>query len=482
MHARSWRSAAPSISARVRILLWCALLLASTLASSVLVTRAILYRHLASDVDTELAHEVQEVAQLRKGGVDPVTKQPFVQTEALLRSAIATATPMPTQEFLAISDGRVISRAPDHPLMALESIPGLVTRWSTVSAQSFGTIQTSQGIVRYVATPVTLNDSDRTRGDVYVAAKFFGVERADVASTVGTASAVGLVVLSIAILLAWIIAGRMLAPVRDLEVVARSISDTDLTRRLDVKSDDEIGRLTQSFNAMLDRVEAAFRSQAQFIDDAGHELRTPITVIRGNLELLGHDKVEQEGVRALMLDELDRMGRMVNDLLLLARAERPDFLRMNTFESATLAAEVRAKAHVLADRTWIDGGQPDGPVVGDRHRLTQAWMQLAQNAVQHTDAEDAIEIGSRLRDGVLELWVGDAGPGVPVEERVAVFHGFAKSPGAPREGEHFGLGLPIVRAIAEAHHGTVSVGTSSLGGALFTLAVPVGADPRKVRR
>jgi len=486
MHHRNQESAPPhrrhavlpGVSARVRILLWCALLLAATLASSVLVTRVILFRHLTSEVDTELVHEVIEVDQLRTGGVDPVTKLPFAQTDALLRSAISAASPRRSEELLAISGGKMISRTPAHPLLELGNDQRLVATWSKVSARTFGTVQTAQGTVRYLATPVALGPPGRARGGVFVAAKFVDGERGDVNSTVNTASVVGLAVLLIAILLAWLVAGRMLAPVRDLEVLARSITDVDLTHRLDVRGDDEIGRLATAFNSMLDRVETAFSSQSQFIDDAGHELRTPITVIRGNLELLGANDVDQAEVRAVMLDELDRMGRMVNDLLLLARAERPDFLHVGTFESSTFASEVQAKVQGLADRMWVDGGQPVGPVVGDRHRLTQAWMQLAQNAVQHTDTGDAIELGSRLRDGTLELWVGDSGSGVAVEDRDAIFHGFARSGDSHRDGEHYGLGLPIVRAIAEAHQGRVAVGTSALGGALFTIALPVGNESR----
>ena len=462
--------------------MWCALLLAATLASSLVVTRLILFRHVTSEVNTELLHEASEVDQLRTTGVDPITKQPFDRADNLLRAAVSGASPRRSEEILAISGGRVIARTPVHPLLLLERNRPLLADWSTVRSQTFGTVETSLGTVHYLATPVSVGPATGTGSGVFVVALFVAGEQRDVSSTVNTGWIVGLAVLSVAILLAWLVAGRMLAPVRDLEVLARSITDTDLTSRLEVGRDDEIGRLTQAFNAMLDRVEGAFRSQAQFLDDAGHELRTPITVIRGSLEVLGDDDADQAEVRAVMLDELDRMGRMVNDLLLLARAERPDFLRLDTFESALFASDVQAKAPALADRNWIDGGHAVGQVVGDRHRLTQAWMQLVQNAVQHTGAGDGIEIGSRLSAGVLELWVGDSGPGVAIEDREAIFHGFARRGDRQRDGEHFGLGLPIVRAIAETHGGRVTVGTAALGGALFVISVPAGPALRTALR
>jgi two-component system, OmpR family, sensor kinase len=432
-----------------------------------------LMRRLSREIDSELVHEVDEVAALPSRGVDPRRKRPFADVDQLLLAALAQAVPARSQELIAISDGNAIGRSPSRPILVLESDPRLVARWAAVTRRTFGTIHTSAGTVRFLAAPVTLASVHRPASDVYVAAAFIDRERADVESTVRIASIVGAGALVVAILMAWLIAGRVLAPVRELEATARSITDSDLTHRLVVNGDDELARLATTFNAMLDRIASAFRSQRQFIDDAGHELRTPITVIRGHLELLGDDPVERAGVRAVMIDELDRMSRMVNDLLLLARAERPDFLRLAEVDIAGCTREVQVKAAALADREWLDGGHAQGLFVGDRQRLTQAWMQLAQNAVQHTSLGDTIELGSRVDRDTLELWVADSGPGVPETEREAIFDSFARPHDGSRRGEHFGLGLPIVRAIAEAHHGRVAVATSRVGGALFTIRMPL---------
>ena len=115
---------------------------------------------------------------------------------------------------------------------------------------------------------------------------------------------------------------------------ARSISETDLTRRIPVSGRDEIAELARTFNAMLDRLEAAFATQRAFVSDASHELRTPITIVRGHLELLGDDPQERRETIALVTDELDRMSRFVDDLLLLAKAERDDFLRVGRASSS----------------------------------------------------------------------------------------------------------------------------------------------------
>lgn len=470
---RRWWPRVPGVSARFRILAWCTLLVAGALAASVLTTQVVLMRRLSREVDSELVHEVDEVAALPRSGVDPRTKRPFTDVDQVLLAALAQAVPVRSQELVAISDGTAIGHSPSRPILVLESDPRLVARWAAVTRRTFATIHTSAGTVRFLAAPVTLASVNRPASDVYVAAAFVDRERADVESTVRIASMVGAGALVVAVLMAWLIAGRVLAPVRELEATARSITDLDLTHRLVVNGDDELARLAATFNAMLDRVASAFRSQRQFIDDAGHELRTPITVIRGHLELLGDDPNERAEVRAVIIDELDRMSRMVNDLLLLARAERPDFLRLAEVDIAGCTREVLAKAAALADRQWLDGGHADVTVLGDRQRLTQAWMQLAQNAVQHTSPGDTIEVGSRVDRDTLELWVADAGPGVPETERKAIFDSFARPHDGSRSGEHFGLGLPIVRAIAEAHHGRVAVATSRVGGALFTIRIPL---------
>jgi len=465
----------PGMSTRLHILLWCTLLVAIALAASVIATRVVLFRSLASQTDADLTNEFVELGIGSPFASTPVATHEATQSEAQLLTAFAQANPSPHHELVAVSDGKVVATSPNPPRHKVASDPRLVRRWAGVLTATFGTVQTSSGTVRYLAVPFGPTPAGTGAGsrDVVVAITFVDHERGDVNATVRTASVVGLLALAAAIAIAWLIAGRILAPVRELERAARAVTESDLSHRLEVRSDDELGRLAGDFNAMLDRVESAFRTQRQFIDDAGHELRTPLTVIRGHLELLGDDPGERREVQAIITDELDRMSRMVNDLLVLARAERPDFLQTGPVDIGQLTAEVQEKARSLADRQWLDGGHAEGVTSADRQRLTQAWMQLAQNATQHTSDGDQIAIGSWLSDDHIELWVGDSGPGVPDEQRHALFEGFARGADAPRSGEHFGLGLPIVRAVATAHGGMVTVGGNVLGGALFTIRIPM---------
>jgi DNA-binding response OmpR family regulator/anti-sigma regulatory factor (Ser/Thr protein kinase) len=241
-------------------------------------------------------------------------------------------------------------------------------------------------------------------------------------------------------------------PVAALTRTARSISETDLSRRIPVRGRDEVAQLATTFNEMLDRLERAFGSQRQFIDDAGHELRTPLTIVRGHLELLEDDPEERHETLDLVMDELDRMRRIVNDLLLLAKREQPDFLSLTTVEVGALTEELHAKVAALGSRAWELERRGRGVVVADRQRLTQAVVQLAQNAVRYGGEDGPIALGSTVADGEARFWVRDHGPGISPEQQELVFERFRKGQGRPRS-EAAGLGLAIVKAIAEATTG-----------------------------
>ena len=207
---------------------------------------------------------------------------------------------------------------------------------------------------------------------------------------------VSIVVLLLASLFIWLAAGRAMAPLQALARTARQISETDLSQRIQVSGNDEIAQLGHTLNAMLDRLETAFADQREFLADVSHELRTPITVIRGHIETLGDDPQERQEAVIVIQDELDRMNRFVDDLLLLVRASRPDFLRPEPLDLDLLTHEVFAKARLLGDRAWVLEGTGIGLLNADSQRLTQAVTNLASNAVNHTGPGEPVWIGSAL--------------------------------------------------------------------------------------
>jgi signal transduction histidine kinase len=269
--------------------------------------------------------------------------------------------------------------------------------------------------------------------------------------------------------------GRALRPLRTVTDTARRIEETDLSSRIPVSGRDEVAVLSTTFNAMVGRLDRAFAAQRAFLSDAGHELRTPITIVRGHLEVMGDDPGERAETIALVTDELDRMKRLVDDLLMLARAEQPDFLHPGPVEVAELVHDVYVKAVALGERDWRLGTVEETTVWGDRQRLTQALMQLAQNAVQFTTPGDRIELSTRTDNGQVQLAVKDTGVGIPAEDRQRIFDRFTRTDHGHRRAEGAGLGLAIVAAIAHAHHGTVAVDSIPGAGSTFTLLLATTA-------
>jgi signal transduction histidine kinase len=326
--------------------------------------------------------------------------------------------------------------------------------------------------VQYLAVPLVYDGT--TRG-VFVIANFTQGERDEIESAIRVEAVVSALVLSVVILIAWFVAGRLLRPVQELTETAEAISDSDLTRRIPVQGDDEISRVARTFNEMLDRLEESFTAQRRFIDDAGHELRTPITIVRGHLDLLGEDPEERQETMALVSDELSRMARIVDDLLLLAKAQQPDFIRIEPVELADLTTELLAKGRTLGPRAWQLDACAEGIIHADPQRVTQAMLNLARNAVEHTVPGAEIGLGSAWAEGGVRLWVRDTGTGIDPAEHERVFDRFARGRSG-RRSDGAGLGLSIVRTIATAHGGQVELESTPGQGATFTIVLP-GTPP-----
>jgi two-component system, OmpR family, sensor kinase len=454
---------------RARILTSYVGLLALATVASVLVAREVLVAQLDSRIDAELQQEAEELERLATRGIDPSTGEPFgTDVQRIFDVHLSRNIPSRNEALLTFVDGQPYTRTRTVVDYRLDRDPALVQRWGSVARTDRGRVDTPAGAVEYLAVPLLAEG--RAQG-VFVTAFFRDRAVAQLGAPLAAVAGVGLAGLVVGSVLAWRLAEGVLRPVRRVTRTARSIEDTDLTQRISVDGQDEVAELAHTFNAMLDRLEHAFTTQRRFLDDAGHELRTPITIARGHLELLGDDPQEKEETVALVLDELARMSRIVNDLLLLAKAEEPDFLEPAPVDVDVLTEELAAKTSALAPRTWLVESHASGVVVADRQRLTQAVVQLAQNAVQHTVEGDEVALGSFVADGELRLWVRDSGAGIDPAEQERIFERFVRARGN-RHREGAGLGLSIVRAIAQAHGGRVELSSRPGRGSVFTVVVP----------
>ncbi len=462
---------------RTRVLLAFVVLLALSTVSSLVLVRQILVVRVQDEITSELTQETQEFRRLASGN-DPRTGEPFgTDLKAIYDVYFSRNVPSEGEALLALLEGRTYkaSYAADAGYR-LSQKTGLMSRLSELRRPERGMLETPEGKVRYLAIPLTTPvGSNRPRG-VFVVANFPAAELQEVDDAVRVATIVSTAVFVVGSAVAWAFAGRVLAPLRLLDEAARSITETDLTRRIPVNGRDELAQLTRRFNDMLGRLEASFALQRQFTDDAGHELRTPITIIRGHLELLDDDPTERRKTVDLVLDELDRMSRMVDELLLLARAEQPDFLRLEDVDVGELTRQLHVKAQALGTREWRLDRVGDGVIRADGQRLTQAIMQLAHNAAKHTSDGEIISLGSASENGSARLWVRDEGPGIPQADQERIFTRLARGRNHGRL-EGSGLGLPIVKAIAEAHGGRVAVISRPGAGATFIVYLPRVHDP-----
>jgi two-component system, OmpR family, sensor kinase len=452
---------------RVRMLAAVVVLLVGSAVVSLVLLRGVLYERLEEEVDLNLRKEVEEF-QLLASGNDPRTGQPFgTDYAALFDTYFSREVPDEGESLLAVLDGRLYRSARADDALAPDELEDAVAYWTSLSGPEEGRLDTPAGDAHYVALPM---GSDGTEA-LFVVANFPAYERAEIDDAVRTqALTLGGTIL-LASLVGWFLAGRVLRPLQLLADTARRISETDLTRRIPVRGDDEASRIAGAFNDMLARLDAAFASQRRFLDEASHEFRAPLTVIRGHLDLLEmeDDPDERASTTEIITNEILRMNRMVEDLLTLARAERPGFLDVASVEVDQLTSEVFRKARVLCGAQWELERTAGGRVVADPQRLTQALVQLAENACQHAGGAGVIRVGSAAAGDAVCFWVHDSGPGVPPGDEQRIFQRFVRQPGRR---DSSGLGLSIVAAIAAAHGGTATVDTSATSGARFVLRIP----------
>ena len=402
-----WRRLLPS-AARTQIIGWMLLLVMAALGVVTLVTWLLLISSTNARMDEALRVEVEEFGELTAPGVNPRTGEPFASVDEVIREAIAYNIARPNEKFLGYVDGQYRTQSRQEPGTpeVLAGDPAFAARVAAVSAPVEGRYEHPElGEVRYLAIPVTL-DGDASRG-VIVAAYLGDAERAEAADAARLMLLVGFGTVLGAAGAAWLLAGRILRPLRDVVDTARTISDNDLSQRIPSRGGDdrdELTALVNTVNGMLDRVERGVAAQRRFIDDAGHELRTPITIVRGHLEVVdARDPADVRATVALVDDELVRMNRMVSDLLLLAHSEQPTFLRPAPVDVASLTTEVFDKVGGLAERSFVL--QSTAPVVAmlDPQRITQALIALADNACHFTATGDWIGVGSRAANGWLRF-------------------------------------------------------------------------------
>lgn len=461
-------------SIRLRIVVGYVALVAVALTIATVVTRQVQLTRADREFEREQAQEVAELRRFVEQGVDPETGRPFgTDVRSLFRTFLERSVPADDEAFYTLVDGAGFLASFGAPPLADDE--RFLTEWDVdePTAETLDSGIDELGEVRYLAVPL-VHDGEVL--GVFVVASFTADDYREVREVVLVIVIAGAVVLLVTSLLAWSTAGRVLRPVRDLTATARQISESDLSARIPVDGHDELAELGRTFNDMVDRLERGFAMQRQFLDDVAHELRTPITIARGHLEVLGDDPAERAETIEIVTDELDRMSRYVSDLLVLAKAEQPDFLVPEPIDVGELVLDLHHRVRAIGERNWVLDQAPDigaQTVVADRGRIVQAIVNLATNAVQHTDVGDEIGIGGDTTADAVRLWVRDTGPGIDPEIAATLFDRTARGAHSrSRRPEGTGIGLSIVDAIVRAHGGVVAIDRTAAGGATFTITLP----------
>ncbi|MCC7106166.1 MAG: HAMP domain-containing histidine kinase [Chloroflexi bacterium] len=299
----------------------------------------------------------------------------------------------------------------------------------------------------------------------------------------------GVVSLLVAVTLGWFLARAALRPIDRLAQVVQEIGDTqDFERRVEYAGPrDEVGRLAKTFNQMLERLHSAYEhlnaalaAQRRFVADASHELRTPLTSIRGNIGFLRRvvdmDPRDRDAALADVASEVERMSRLVSDLLTLARADAGQHLIKQSVEIAPLVRDVARHARFLTEEVHVVlSTVEDVRVQGDPDALKQLLLILTDNAVKYTPPDGSVTLTARRVGAAVWLDVADTGPGIPPDEQARIFERFYRADRA-RSGDGAGLGLAIARWIVEEHGGRVAVESRPGNGSVFRVELPLELD------
>ncbi|TAM70408.1 MAG: HAMP domain-containing histidine kinase [Microbacteriaceae bacterium] len=458
------------LSVRARIVVTILLVAALGLLASGAATYFVQRERALAGVDQALMRSVTDLKAV-------ASRDQATTVDQLLRAAMQQSFPAQNESVLGIIDGQAALVPAGTLSFRMDRQKALVQRFVAEADPThvvIGTAKTPTATIRYVIIPVSVA-GDPNAG-LYVTAYDLDAVLGAIAQSFQSYAVVAAGALLVIGLAAWFVAGRLLRPLRLLGDAAARNSARDLTQRIPVTGNDDISRLTVTINAMFDRLEQSFLAQRRLLDDVGHELKTPITIVRGHLELMeATQPADVEATRALAIDELDRMNELVGQISLLAESRGPGFVVRQRVDLGELTASTLAKAAMLApERDWLVEEAASGAAELDVHRVTQAWLQFADNAAKYSTPGRTIRLGSSRSSGrvqdELRFWVRDEGPGVPALDQPRVFDRFVRLD-SPHHPDGSGLGLAIVFAIAQAHGGTVDL-LSSSSGSTFTMRIP----------
>lgn len=422
--------------------------------------------HYTQTMETDLAEEAPEYA--RAAALRPSGQGMEAFTHAYLQTHV-----LPNGHVLIVdlSGQPALGTAGAARLVAAP----VVSRWlvDPPAHSELRTVEAGGQSYLVLASPIQAAGSSRILGVLVAAAdqQHLQAQRNQVLILAGTEAAVALLA---ALLSAFLLLRRVLRTVGEVTRAAVEASQGDLQIRLSRgASDDEVGRLTRAFDGMLARISESMEAQRRLLSDVSHQLRTPLTVALGHLEVLrrspSSDPVESAETTTMVMDELQRMALLIDQLLLLGRSLSPDFIEVDRVDLRAFMADLFEASRVLGDRRWSLGEVPDEVLIVDGAKLRGALLNLVDNAVKATGPGDPIELEVGGEEGIV-FTVRDSGEGIAPEVQPSVFERFRRAGRSERPGS--GLGLAIVKAVAEAHGGGVELESAPGRGTTVRIVLP----------
>lgn len=466
------------MSIRLRLTLWYVFLLAIILIVFSGTLYAILSFSLFNELDRTLERRAAEVQNGATAAFD-IQSDPrgfLSRGRLLIPSANTFATPGVYVQVLT-TDGTMVSRSENLGEQTLSISADLIARVARGDS-IFANTSSSNIPLRVYASPLTLRN--QTIGIIVVAESLQPTN--DTLARLAALLAGGVFLgLFFAAVGGALLADRALAPIDRVTRTAQSITQSnDLNRRIEgSNSRDEVGLLAATFNEMLSRIDGIFRAQQQFVADVSHELRSPLTAIRGNLDLLRRGAADEATLHAEALGAIDsesaRMQRLVSDLLLLAQADAGFKIRMERVELDTLVLDVFRQGRAMAGGVNIGLGKEDqAQVMGDPDRLKQLLMNLVDNAIKHTPSGGSVTISLERDEQWVRISVADTGVGIPASDLTKIFDRLYRvDKSRARDKGGTGLGLAIAKWVAEAHGGRIDVRSQVGKGSVFTVWLPI---------
>lgn len=454
---------------RTRLTLWYTAVLTAALLLFGSIVFFTLTFSLTNQIEETLNQAADEVLETLAGGMP--------EDVAITLRALDLTSQVSVQILRA--DGEIIWQSNSAPPVEEPFAPGMLSEDENV----FTTRTIAQQGYRVLTVPIISGPEEEVLGYLQLASSLDEVELVRQSLLLGL-SAGGVLALLAAGVIGYIAAGAALNPLDQVTSTALQITRTDdLSRRIPVMGPPagEVGSLIQAFNETLERLEGLFQTQRRFMADVSHELRTPLTSIRGNIDLIKQmGEADDESLEAIS-NEVDRMTRMVRDLLMLAQAETGKLpLAEDVVELDTLMLEVYQQAKVLANqRMKIEIGREDqANVVGDRDRIKQVLLNLVANAIEHTPDGGMVRLDLACDGEKARLSVTDTGSGIPQEELPLIFERFyRRDPSRTRKASGgAGLGLSIAYWIAKMHGGDLRVQSTVGSGSTFELILAL-KDP-----